>query len=482
MTPMCNSHTALFISHRFYEREEGERTKSHARRSKRRTKLNPTPIRRRKEERSIDKPFPSATGKPSQLFRPIKASAATTTAGQKPARPIDVIAHHRPSSQQNDRQQQKPTAAELEQKVEKQQQQQQLQQQPEQSGMNNTPQKPKVVAAFAGGGAPQVLLSAVNEYDTATRRVDVAERALASAKTTIVLAPPKQGKEKQIGVDNTPGSVTPKRTRSSPGDGRPGGPKKETLEDAVAVAEEKDDTQQGDSWSTVQQQREQPSESIRSTSGNKPTERQGKLGFQVCTPKPSVTQEDQQSGLPKVTKLRQKNEELYAFVKSKGNVHGHIKDLVITIKSAVAAAECEHMALLERAENAENALKSTAIEEAEAYETPKGGRDSRSVKRIRETPGEEEEPKKSRKAIGQQEIVNQINQSMANMSISPDGSNIGRKSTVSSSQNDDNAFVTPATKPKQSRIGCHSTVTEPDTEASSKAAATVFRTSCHLPQ
>ncbi|XP_058840609.1 uncharacterized protein LOC131696090 [Topomyia yanbarensis] len=165
-----------------------------------------------------------------------------------------------------------------------------------------------------------------------------------------------------------------------------------------------------------QQQREQPSESIQSTSGNKPTGRQGKLGFQVRTPKPSVTQEDQQSGLPKVTKLRQKIDELYEFGKSKGNMHGHIKDLMITIKSAVAAAECEHMALLERAKNAENALKFSAIEEAEAYETPKGGRDSRSVKRIRETPGEEEEPKKPRK-VG--EGQRKIRQSQSGLARSP---------------------------------------------------------------
>ncbi|XP_058811291.1 uncharacterized protein LOC131676186 [Topomyia yanbarensis] len=46
-------------------------------------------------------------------------------------------------------------------------------------------------------------------------------------------------------------------------------------------------------------------------------------------------------------------------------------------------------------------------------------------------------------AIGQQEIATQLNQSMANMSIGPAGSNIDRKSTASSSQNDDNDFVTP---------------------------------------
>ncbi|XP_062717180.1 nucleolar protein 58-like [Aedes albopictus] len=109
------------------------------------------------------------------------------------------------------------------------------------------------------------------------------------------------------------------------------------------------------------------------------------------TSKSSVVQE---SGLSEV---RKKVNELYEFVKDKHNVHLKIKQLVVNIKSAVIAAEREQKALKLRVETAEKSLmEATERATVESMETPKSHRNTRSEKRGRDTPGEEEVPKKQR--------------------------------------------------------------------------------------
>ncbi|XP_062541791.1 uncharacterized protein LOC134209772 [Armigeres subalbatus] len=182
-----------------------------------------------------------------------------------------------------------------------QQQQKQGQQQEQQLGqneLNKPPQKPKIVTAkrlveelhnFVDGRnnvhkeikdmvhkIRKALVSAVNEFDTAVLRADAAECALALTKAPAALAPPeqehigtadplhpkKQGKEMLAGLESTSVSMTPKRARTSPGDGRPGGLKKQTREDAAAVGGT-DATSQGSGWSTVVGQKEKRNKQLK---------------------------------------------------------------------------------------------------------------------------------------------------------------------------------------------------------------------------
>lgn len=118
---------------------------------------------------------------------------------------------------------------------------------------------------------------------------------------------------------------------------------------------------------------------------------------QVLTPKSgsSTAQDDRQHDKSELSELKRKVNELYEFVKTKNNVHLRIKQLVTSIKSAVTAAERGQKELRSRAEKAEKALTSvnaTAVEQ----ETPRSNPTTRTEKRTRDTPGEEEDPKKQR--------------------------------------------------------------------------------------
>ncbi|XP_065092784.1 uncharacterized protein LOC135713581 [Ochlerotatus camptorhynchus] len=97
-----------------------------------------------------------------------------------------------------------------------------------------------------------------------------------------------------------------------------------------------------------------------------------------------------------MTEFRRKIEELYVFVKDKNNIHKEVKLLATVIKSGIAVADRELQEWRRRAEAAEKALleaKENAML-AVAQETPKGPTNSRPEKRDRETPGDEEDPKK----------------------------------------------------------------------------------------
>lgn len=99
--------------------------------------------------------------------------------------------------------------------------------------------------------------------------------------------------------------------------------------------------------------------------------------------------------------VRKRVNELYDFVKDKHNVHTKIKLLVTSIKSAVKAAEREHDTLKSRAESAEKTLKEAVGHAAEhtaaaAQQTPMSPRNTRTEKRVRDSPGEHEAPKKQR--------------------------------------------------------------------------------------
>lgn len=126
------------------------------------------------------------------------------------------------------------------------------------------------------------------------------------------------------------------------------------------------------------------------SSGSKPGAKGG-LGTalsQMLTPKTDGLQ-----------KVRASIDELYDFIKDKHNVHTQIKQLVASIKSAVAATEREQKHLKARAETAENALKEAARKSfVKSPETPRRPPDPnpRTDKRKRETPGEEEEQKKAK--------------------------------------------------------------------------------------
>lgn len=118
---------------------------------------------------------------------------------------------------------------------------------------------------------------------------------------------------------------------------------------------------------------------------------------QMFTPKSNsgTLQVGLQLGRSGLEETRRKIDELHVFVRSKPNVHKIIIDMVVGIKSAVAAAEREQNVLKKRAEVAEKAvMEVTEKVDIAAQETPKGPRNPRSEKRRRETPGEEEEQKK----------------------------------------------------------------------------------------
>lgn len=99
-------------------------------------------------------------------------------------------------------------------------------------------------------------------------------------------------------------------------------------------------------------------------------------------------------------RIKEKIDELCTYVKERHNVHGQIKQLVWSIKSAVIEAEAEREKLRVRAEMAEKAL-SEAKKRGNPAVAPKTPTDrpnlnARSDKRKRETPGEEEDQKKAR--------------------------------------------------------------------------------------
>ncbi|XP_065077313.1 nucleolar protein 58-like [Ochlerotatus camptorhynchus] len=126
-------------------------------------------------------------------------------------------------------------------------------------------------------------------------------------------------------------------------------------------------------------------------------EQLGAVPCQIFTPKSSSgKQQELQLGRTKMTEVRRKIEELYVFVKDKNNIHKEVKLLVTVIKSGIAVADRELQDWRRRAEAAEKALleaKENAML-AVAQETPKGPTNPRPEKRDRETPGDEEDPKK----------------------------------------------------------------------------------------
>ncbi|XP_058837938.1 myb-like protein W [Topomyia yanbarensis] len=101
-----------------------------------------------------------------------------------------------------------------------------------------------------------------------------------------------------------------------------------------------------------------------------------------------------------LTEVRKKVDELYEFVRGKHNVHNKEKQLVTSIKSAVTAAKRKQKALLVRNESAEKALMEAA-EHATAVTkvTPKNHHNTRWVKSVRDTPGEQEDPKKQKSEL-----------------------------------------------------------------------------------
>lgn len=111
---------------------------------------------------------------------------------------------------------------------------------------------------------------------------------------------------------------------------------------------------------------------------------------------------------PKVVAAKNLTDDLHEFVDKKHNVHKDIKDLVLKIRRALGAAVKEWHSVMQRADEAESALAATKHDLAAAtqrqqqratvenMETPKNHRNTRSEKRGRDTPGEEEVPKKQR--------------------------------------------------------------------------------------
>lgn len=170
-------------------------------------------------------------------------------------------------------------------------------------------------------------------------------------------------------------------------------------------------------------------------SGNPPEDKSERLEerqvvtlSQTLSPNPKSgdshsRKEEPQPERNRMTEVKKKIDELYDFLKDRHNVHHKIKAMVTAIKYGSAAAEREQIEWRKRAENAEKTLKETiekseivaaepgqprsygqagkALEKSKekvkpstAVETPKGSRNSRTEKRERETPGEEEEAKK----------------------------------------------------------------------------------------
>lgn len=137
-----------------------------------------------------------------------------------------------------------------------------------------------------------------------------------------------------------------------------------------------------------------------SSSSSKFQEEQPGVGLsQIFTPISSSSKSQElQLGRTKMTEVRRKIDDLYVFVKDKNNVHKEIKQLVTGIKSGITVADRECQEWRKRAENAEKALLEAkeSIRLAQAHETPKGPTNPRPEKRDRDTPGDEEEPKKRR--------------------------------------------------------------------------------------
>lgn len=71
------------------------------------------------------------------------------------------------------------------------------------------------------------------KYDTAVVRAEKAEYAFGTTKATLAVTSAKQAKDRSMGMENTPVSITPKRSKTSPGDGRLGGSKKHTRQDTT---------------------------------------------------------------------------------------------------------------------------------------------------------------------------------------------------------------------------------------------------------
>jgi hypothetical protein len=107
------------------------------------------------------------------------------------------------------------------------------------------------------------------------------------------------------------------------------------------------------------------------------------------TSRSSFLHENAEISRTRAGEVKKKVDELYEFVKSKNNVHHKIKSLVTTVKAGMLAVEREQQAWRERAEKAENQL-------AKTKHVVKDVNDSRRAKRDRDTPGEEEMPKKQK--------------------------------------------------------------------------------------
>lgn len=102
-----------------------------------------------------------------------------------------------------------------------------------------------------------------------------------------------------------------------------------------------------------------------------------------------------------MSEVRKRVNELYEFIKDRNNVHTAIKQMVNGIKSSTSRAEREHSALMANykmmkmnAEIAEKGWKA-AIEEASRSKRPETPKIP-GTKRDRDSPGEEEDPKKQK--------------------------------------------------------------------------------------
>lgn len=127
------------------------------------------------------------------------------------------------------------------------------------------------------------------------------------------------------------------------------------------------------------------------------TQQERTLLNRVFTPNSSSSTTHNESRLEKssLADIRRKVNELYEFVKERNNVHLKIKHMVTSIRSAVSAAEREQNALRMRAETAEKALTEAAERPTtDVQETPRSHQNTRSEKRFRESPGEQEDAKK----------------------------------------------------------------------------------------
>jgi hypothetical protein len=133
------------------------------------------------------------------------------------------------------------------------------------------------------------------------------------------------------------------------------------------------------------------------------------LGLNLLfTPKTNSNKaEEEQQGLHSVktraTEVKNKVDVLYEYIKDRSNVHHRIRELVISIKKGMTAVEREQDALEKRAEIAEIKLKEMTAKSKKEPETPMVPSQSRASKRDRETPGEEETPKKQKEDVNEAE-------------------------------------------------------------------------------